>query len=152
MLHFYGILALEKYERNYRFIQKGCKEIKHPEAISYNDEIWTMDFHGSLVEKEKGENLLLEKSKFYENDREYLIALYSLLAEKVVNYISRDSFLLLDNGKEVYIHNNEALYCERDKNGDINLSSDSCLLHGERYSKLKKHSSLLFYNNNLKTL
>ena len=152
MLHFYGVLALNQYERNYHFFQNEIKEQRSPKDITYQDKIWTVDFNGTFIQKEEGAQLLTDKQKDFQNDREYLIALYSLVAENIKDYISEDSFLLLDNGKEVFIYNATPLYCSRREDGEIYISSDSKSFLGKHFSILKEHSSLLFYNNNLKTL
>lgn len=152
MSHFYGVLTLNKQERKYQFLSKGEQEKRIFEKINYADENWVIKFVGELQNKEEGLTILKNHGKKVQNNSDYLVALYSIVEKQISEFINKDAFLLLDNGRKVFIYNSQPLYCARKKDGEIFISSDVNSFKGNMFSIMKEHSTLLFYNNNLKVL
>lgn len=153
---FYCRLAKENTKRVYQFLKKGLgfnKEIEfHLQKLHFKGKEYTLCFHGEFINKEQGETYLKKQNIAYRNDLEYLIALYALCKDHIKEYISENSFLLVDDQNRVFIYSELPLYYARKWKGEIYICSEKDYLDENNVFKLREHSCLRFFNNNLQAL
>lgn len=153
---FYCCLAKENTKRVYQFLKKGLSFKKEsdfqPQSLLYDQQEFTICFRGKLINQNKGEDLLKKHNLIYHNDKEYLIALYCLCRDEIKEYISKSSFLLIDDGGAVFIYSNDPLYFARKRKGEIFVSTEKEYIEENNVFKINGQSCLFFFNNNLKLL
>lgn len=152
---FYCRLAKDHKKHIYQFLKKGLQyhsNIDGLRTLKFKDKGYLFCFKGTLRNKEFGDTLLKRWNICYQDDGEFLLALYCFYQDRIKEFITCDSFLLIDDGANVLIYSNDPLYYKRERRGEIYISNERAFLNEGNVFSLKRESGLFFCNNNLKAI
>lgn len=153
---FYCCLAKENTKRVYQFLKRGLSFNKDNDfqlqRVNFHEHEYKLCFHGKFKNQEKGQALLKKHNITYDDEKEYLIALYRICRDDFKNYFTDSSFVLIDDGNSVFIYSDDPLYFARKRKGEIFVSTEKGYIEENNVFRISGQKGLFFFNNNLKLL